>query len=201
MRLAIRPGHRVTLWVCGAILAGGDAVASALSPWRKGTTSASTSGSGSDGSDRARPCNMDVTLCFAPLLRSLQLPGGVPAGWPPFHGAGSGHRPHQDQTTAIVISVLYRGCAIPVAWSMPPSALLDGSHRGLLKELAPAVPRPFCDRGSSPKLWKQICAPLYALKSMVGAGCPALRLMTAWIGRGTAFGPPAQRRCTLLVVW
>ena len=25
---------------------------------------------------------------------------------------------------------------------------------------------------------------------------------TAWIGRGTAFGPPtAQRRCTLLVVW
>ena len=25
---------------------------------------------------------------------------------------------------------------------------------------------------------------------------------TAWVGRGTAFGPPtAQRRCTLLVVW
>ena len=42
------------------------------------------------------------------------------------------------------------------------------------------------------------------------AGCgqrsPALRFVsrpdTAWIGQGTAFGPPtAQHRCTLLVVW
>ena len=41
---------------------------------------------------------------------------------------------------------------------------------------------------------------------MVWRRLPALRFVsrpdTAWIGRGTAFGPPtAQRRCTLLVVW
>ena len=81
-----------------------------------------------------------------------------------------------DQTTAIVISVLYRGCAIPVAWSIH-RATQKGSWMDptveLLRELAPAVPREMtvivlCDRGiSSPKLWQQIRAqgwhPLYAL--------------------------------------
>ena len=100
----------------------------------------------------------------------------------------------------------------------------------LLKELAPAVPQEMtvivlCDRGiSSPKLWKQICAqslpparpggwhPYMRYRKNVslcaqdGRRLPALRFVsrpdTAWLGRGTAFGPPtAQRRCTLLVVW
>ena len=92
----------------------------------------------------------------------------------------------------------------------------------LLKELAPAVPQEMtvivlCDRGiSSPKLWKQICAqgwhPCMRYRKNItfcadgGRRLPALRFVsrpdTAWIGRGTAFGPPtAQRRCTLLVVW
>ncbi len=72
-----------------------------------------------------------------------------------------------DQTTAIVISVVYRSCAIPVAWRIH-RATQRGSWMGptveLLKELAPAVPRDMtvivlCDRGiSSPKLWKQIRA-------------------------------------------
>ena len=77
-------------WVCGTILAGSacqDAVASALSirgnwnnlrqylrqylrEWLY------------DGGDRARPCKteLDVSLCFAPLLR-WSLRGGGPAGW------------------------------------------------------------------------------------------------------------------------
>ena len=72
-----------------------------------------------------------------------------------------------DDTTAIVISVVYRGCAIPVAWR-----ILRANQRGawmdpiveLLQALAPAVPREMtvvvlCDRGlASPKLWKQIVA-------------------------------------------
>ena len=117
-----------------------------------------------DGSDRTSPCQtqLDVTLCFAPLLR------WVLAWWrsgrlalaidPTLKG---------DQTTAIVISVLYRSCAIPVAWRIH-RATQKGSWMDptveLLKELAPAVPREMtvivlCDRGiSSPKLWQQIRA-------------------------------------------
>ena len=146
-----------------------------------------------------------------------------------------------DQTAAIVISVVYRSCAIPVApypvrgrlWSIR-RANREGSPypvRGrlwmdptveLLRELAPAVPRDktvivLCDRGiSSPKLWKQIRAqgwrPGMRYRNNItfcadgGKRLPALAFVpvpdTAWIGRGTAFGPPtAQRRCTLLAVW
>ena len=159
-------------WVCGTILAGSacqNAVASALS----------TRGNWNslrqylrewlyDGGDRARPCKteLDVSLCFAPLLR------WVLAWWrsgrlalavdPTLKG---------DDTTAIVISVVYRGCAIPVAWR-----ILRANQRGawmdpiveLLQALAPAVPREMtremtvvvvCDRGlASPKLGKQILA-------------------------------------------
>ena len=134
-----------------------------------------------DGSDRARPCKsqLNVTLCFAPLLRwvlTWWVSGRLAVAIDPTLKG--------DQTTAIVINVLYRGCAIPVAWSIH-RATQKGSWMDstveLLRELAPAVPREMtvivlCDRGiSSPKLWKQIraqslppattggLAPLYAL--------------------------------------
>ena len=233
-------------WVCGAILAGSacqNAVAAALS----------TRGNWHnlrqylrewlyDGSDRARPCKtqLEVTLCFAPLLRWVLtwwvltwwvltwwvLTWWVLTWWvsgrlavaidPTLKG---------DQTTAIVISVLYRGCAIPVAWSIH-RATQKGSWMDptveLLRELAPAVPREMtvivlCDRGiSSPKLWQQIRAqgwhPCMRYRKNItfcadgGKRLPARRFVsvpgTAWIGRGTAFGTPkTQRRCTLLVVW
>ena len=175
-----------------------------------------------DGSDRARPCKteLDVSLCFAPLLR------WVLAWWrsgrlalavdPTLKG---------DDTTAIVISVVYRGCAIPVAWR-----ILRANQRGawmdpiveLLQALAPAVPREMtvvvlCDRGlASPKLWKQIVAqgwhPYMRYPKNVtfcaqgGRRLPARAFVprqdTAWIGSGTAFGRAAtKRRCTLLAVW
>ena len=159
-------------WVCGTILAGSacqNAVASALS----------TRGNWNnlrqylrewlyDGGERARPCKteLDVSLCFPPLLR------WVLAWWrsgrlalavdPTLKG---------DETTAIVISVVYRSCAIPVAWRIR-RATQRGSWMDpiveLLRDLAPAVPREMpremtvvvlCDRGlASPKLWKQILA-------------------------------------------
>ena len=216
----------LVLWVCGAILAGSacqNAVASALSPWRKWNNLRQYLREWLyDGSDRARPCKtqMDVTLCFAPLLRwvltwwrSGRLALAID---PTLKG---------DQTTAIVISVLYRGCAIPVAWSIH-RATQRGSWMDptveLLKELAPAVPHDMtvivlCDRGiSSPKLWKQIRAqgwhPCMRYRKNItfcadgGRRLPAQRFVsrpdTAWIGRGTAFSTPkAKRRCTLLVVW
>ena len=216
----------LVLWVCGAILAGSacqNAVASALSAkgnwynlrqrlreWLY------------DGSDRASPCRteLDVSLCFAPLLRwvldwwhSDRLALAVD---PTLKG---------DATTAIVISVVYRSCAIPVAWRIH-RATQRGSWMDptveLLRELAPAVPREMtvivlCDRGiSSPKLWRQIRAqgwhPYMRYRKNVsfcaqdGRRLPAQHFVsrpdTAWIGRGTAFSTPkAKRRCTLLVVW
>ena len=107
----------LALWVCGAILAGSacqNAVASALSA--KGNWNSLRQYLREwlyDGSDRTSPCQtqLDVTLCFAPLLRwvlalwhSERLALAID---PTLKG---------DQTTAIVISVLYRSCAIPVAW-------------------------------------------------------------------------------------
>ena len=65
----------LVLWVCGAILAGSacqNAVASALSPWGRWNSLRQYLREWLyDGSDRARPCQteLDVTLCFAPLLR------------------------------------------------------------------------------------------------------------------------------------
>ena len=131
----------------------------------------------------------------------------------------------KDDSVAIVIRVLYRGCAIPVAWH-----IRHANQRGswmdptveLLKELAPAVPREMtvivlCDRGiSSPKLWQQIRAqgwhPCMRYRKNItfcadgGKRLPALRFLsrpdTAWAGQGTAFSTPkAKRHCTLMVVW
>ena len=135
----------LVLWVCGTILAGSacqNAVAAALS----------TKGNWDnlrqrlrewlyDGGDRARPCQteLDVSLCFAPLLRwvltwwcSDRLALAVD---PTLKG---------DDTTAIVISVVYRGCAIPVAWRIlhanKPGAWMDPIVE-LLQALAPGGPR------------------------------------------------------------
>ena len=65
----------LALWVCRAILAGSacqNAVASALLPWHKWHNLRQYLREWLyDGSDRARPCQtqLDVRLCFAPLLR------------------------------------------------------------------------------------------------------------------------------------
>ena len=171
----------LTWWVCGAIWAGSacqSAVAAALSPWGSWNSLRQYLREWLyDGSDRARPCRteLDVSLCFAPLLK------WVLSWWrgdrlalaidPTLKG---------DDTAAIVISVLYisvlyRGCAIPVApyqvrgrlWRILPAKRPGGWMDPiveLLQALAPAVPEEMtvivlCDRGlTSPKLWRQIRA-------------------------------------------
>ncbi len=214
------------LWVCGTILAGSacqNAVASALSPWGRWNNLRQYLREWLyDGSDRARPCQteLDVSLCFAPLLRwvltwwrSDRLALAID---PTLKG---------DDTTAIVISVGYRSCAIPVAWRIlranKPGAWMDPIVE-LLQALAPAVPMDMSvivlyDRGlASPKLWQQIRAqgwhPYMRYPKNVtfyadgGRRLPARAFVprpdTAWIGGGTAFGSAAaKRRCTLLAVW
>ena len=216
----------LVLWVCGTILAGSacqNAVAAALS----------TRGNWNnmrqylrewlyDGGDRARPCRteLDVSLCFAPLLRwvlswwrSDRLALAID---PTLKG---------KETTAIVISVVYRGCAIPVAWRImranKPGAWMDPIVE-LLKALAPAAPEGMnvivlCDRGlTSPKLWEQIRAQGWhpymrypkntTFCAEGGRRLPARTFLsrpdTAWIGGGTAFSDATvKRRCTLIVVW
>ena len=129
----------LVLWVCGAILAGSagqNAVASALSPWGSWNSRRQYLREWLyDGSDRARPCQteLDVSLCFAPLLR------WVLAWWhsgrlalaidPTLKG---------DQTTAIVVSVVCRQRGLPrlrhprglAHHARQPARVLDGPDSG-----------------------------------------------------------------------
>ena len=156
----------LVLWVYGAILAGSacqNAVGTALSfmgsfnsirqylrEWLY------------DGQDRANPCRvqLDVSECFIPLLKWLlewwQSDRLALAIDPTMKG---------DRINSIVISVVYRSCAIPVAWHILP-ANRPGEWIApvvrLLEMLSCAVPQHMtvlvmCDRGlRSPRLWKQI---------------------------------------------
>lgn len=157
----------LTLWVYGvirahsacqtAVLAGlapvlgeVDALRERLREWLK------------DGNQKAAPCasQVDVHACFVPLLR-----------WILRQWQGTDLALAVDVTyrssilTAIVISVLYRGSAIPVAWT-----ITEGSCRGrwmpgicaLLDHLAPAISDTMdvlvlADRGlRSGDLWRTI---------------------------------------------
>ena len=142
-------------WVCGTIMAGSacqNAVAAVLSFWGNWNSRRQYLREWLyDGSDQARPCRteLDVSLCFAPLLK------WVLAWW---HGdrlaLAIDPTLKGDDTAAIVISVLYRGCAIPVAWRILPAkrpgAWIEPIVE-LLRALAPAVPQDvtvivLCDR-------------------------------------------------------
>ena len=175
-----------------------------------------------DGQHKAAPCQtqLDVTACFAPLLKWLL------SWWQgPQLALAIDATLHGDRVTALVVSVLYRGSAIPVAWQILPANKKGPwlpSILTLLKLLAPVVPKNMmvlvlADRGLwSPRLWQQIQAlgwhPLLRVKNNtsfqpVGASrLPARRLVPgtgyAWVGQGTAFHRPKVRRFgTLLVVW
>jgi hypothetical protein len=175
-----------------------------------------------DGADKAAPCQtqLDVTTCFAPLLRWLL------AWWQGQELAlAIDATAHGERVVALVVSVLYRSNAIPVAWHVlpanQPGAWMPHILR-LLRLLRPAVPRPLrvlvlADQGLwSPRLWKRIRAlhwhpvvRLHATVSFQPVGQrrrPARQLVPgpgqAWVGPGVAFRARAIRRPgTLVVVW
>ena len=225
----LRPAQRagLALWVVGTILAGSacqNAVAAALEPrggrWQ--TVRQQLREWTYAGPDRAAPCatTLEVAACFAPLLRwvlrwwrSETLPLAIDA-------TTLGQR-----WVVLAVCVLYRGCAIPVAWHIKP-----GPGRGpwvaplqaLLAVLAPAVPPTITvlvltDRGLwSPRLWRSIKGfgwhPLMRIRPdatfapLGHARRPARALVPgpghAWVGAGTAFKHRAvRRRATLIVVW
>src|SRR5947209_9138786 len=174
-----------------------------------------------DGADKAKPCaaQVDVRLCFVPLLRWLL------SNWQGKHLAlAVDVTAHGPAVTAIVVSVLYRGTALPVGW-----VILEGNTPGawmphilkLLRTLRPAVPDDWqvvvmADRGLwSPRLWKRIkdlhWHPLLRLTGSITvapAGLPRQRARQlvpgpghAWVGQGVAFTGQRRRAGTVIVVW
>ncbi len=175
-----------------------------------------------DGADKAAPCQtqVEVEQCFAPLL------GWLLAWW---HGRelalAIDATLHGQRVTALVVSVLYRGSAVPVAWHIlranRPGAWLRPLGR-LLRQLRPAIPKAmqvvvFADRGLwSPRLWRTIRAggwhPVMRVRQATsfqpfgGQRQPAATLVRApgdgWVGRGVVFRErQRQRAVTLVVVW
>jgi hypothetical protein len=164
---------------------------------------------------------LKVESCFAPLL------AWVLRWW-------EGHQLALavDATTlgqrfvVLVISVLYRGCAIPVAWTVLPATEKHG-WRGewlrMLRQVRAVVPRRFfvivlADRGLYARwLFRRIVRlgwhPLLRINTG-GTFRPAAsahyqplpKLVpppgTQWVGCGTAFqGPRRRLNCTLLARW
>ena len=226
---ALRPAQQrgLALWVAGAVLAGSacqSAVLNALAPLGCARHAARQQLREwlYDGSDRAAPCttSLEVRECFAPLLRWV-------LGWwqSPSLALAIDTTSLGPRLVVLCVSVLYRGCAIPVAW-----AVLPGRGQGqwipvllaLLTTLAPVVPAPMTvlvltDRGLwSPRLWQQIRAlgwhPLMRIRpdaTFAPWGQPRRPAKTllpgpghAWIGAGTAFKHrDVRRHGTLVAVW
>lgn len=173
-----------------------------------------------DGPEKAAPCHTELQVedCFEPLLR------WVMSWWQGSTLAlGLDATLLRDQLVALVVSVLYRGNAIPVAW-----AILPANRQGawmphilrLLRRLRPAIPPDvevllLADRGLwSPRLWRRIRRlHWHPLLRVQGTSTftpdgqtrqPVLELVPgpgfAWVGAGTAFRHHPVRG-TLLVVW
>jgi hypothetical protein len=164
---------------------------------------------------------LDVTTCFAPLLRWVlrdwsgrQLPlalGATTLG---------------SRFVVLCVSVVYRGSAIPVAWKVLPALAQEAWQPhwlALLKQFPGVEPAPdtvvvFTDRGLWARwLYEAIAAlgwhPLMRV-NLGGSFRPAgwyhfrplksfaAQVGVSWQGRGTAFATKAcQLECTLLAYW
>ena len=162
-----------------------------------------------------------VESCFASLL------GWVLSWW-------DGHQLAiaVDATTlgqrfvVLVVSVVYRGCAIPVAWTVIPATekhAWRGEWLRMLRQVRAAVPRRFfvivlADRGLYARwLFRRIVRlgwhPLLRINTggtfrpaKSGHYRPLRELVSQpgmqWVGVGTAFqGPRRRLNCTLLARW
>jgi hypothetical protein len=168
-----------------------------------------------------RRCQLDVRACFPPLLR------WVLRGWPSRRLAIALDATTLGQRfTTLAASVLYRGCAVPVAWRILPATAKHawkGEWLGLLRELRAELPRGWTvivltDRGLYARwLFRAIQRQGWHPFMRVNVGGTfrprhekrrrpmasfAPRPGTSWRGRGQAFGGPGnQLRCALLARW
>jgi hypothetical protein len=227
----LRPPQRAGLgwWVYGAILAGSacqSAIVTALEPVVGADGTAALRQRLRewlyDGVDKDAPCRaeVDVAACFAPLLRWV-------ATW--WQGAALplalDATALGDRLVALVVSVLYRGSAIPVAWRVLP-ANAPGEWRApilaVLTALAPGAPTGMpvvvlADRGLwSPALWDAIRAqgwhPLLRIRQEATFRPHGQRRTRAaalvpgpghaWVGAGVAFkDTPKRTPATLIALW
>ena len=162
-----------------------------------------------------------VDTCFAPLL-----------GWVLRWWDGPQLALAIDATTlgqrfvVLVVSVVYRGCAIPVAWTVLPATeqhAWRGEWLQMLRQVRAVVPRRYfvivlADRGLYARwLFQRLVRigwhPLLRVNTG-GTFRPATsgkyrplrefvpQIGTHWVGSGTAFqGPRRRLNCTLLARW
>jgi hypothetical protein len=164
---------------------------------------------------------LDVRTCFSPLLQ------WVLKDWPCRQVALALDATTLGQRfTTLAISVLYRGCAVPVAWKILPAV---GKHpwkdewKRLLRDFRKALPKDWTvlvltDRGLYAKwlfqaIQKQGWHPFMRINSNgtfrpLDEACrrplPSFvpTVGTRWQGRGQAFRDAAQRlRCTPVARW
>jgi hypothetical protein len=224
----LRPAQQRGLaeWVTGTLAAGSACEASVLEALAETPTAWHAARERLrawlyDGADRPAPCRtqVEVTACFAPLLR------WVLAWWqgdtlPLALDATLDRTRH----AAIVVSVLYRGTAVPIGWVVLPANVPGAWLEPLepvLAALGPAVPPAlrvvlFADRGLwSPVLWQQVrelgwhavlrIQQHHHFAPCGQAGRPAVQWVQGpghvWVGAGTAFTRGRRQAATLVVVW
>jgi hypothetical protein len=164
--------------------------------------------------------DLDVTTCFAPLLRWL-----VRDWLQPRLALALDASTLDDRFVLLAVSVLYRSCAVPVAWKILP-ATAKGSWEphwlDLLGTLDGVVPADWLvvalsDRGLwAPWLFQKIQSlgwhPLMRIRSSGRfrpdgrtAFVPLTQLVPrvgrSWRGRGTAFSTPGRQVAATLLGW
>ena len=175
-----------------------------------------------NGAERSSPGRVQVSPegCFAPLLRF------VLALWrSPTLALALDATTHTDQLTALVLSVLYRGRAIPIAWHIAVGQTPGGLLEPLLVVLDRVAPvtqqlelvTVAVDRGLwSPRLADRLQQwhwhPLMRVQQRtqvwlgprrrVAAGSLVAGPGHAWVGRARVQKDPVKQRWqTVLVVW
>jgi hypothetical protein len=176
-----------------------------------------------DATDKAghTRTDLDVTTCFVPLLgwivslwTSTQIALTIDATW------------LGDRFVVLAIWVVYRGCAIPVAWTILPAQQKRAWRREwlrMLRMLRPAMARTWtvlilADRGLYARwLFRRIVRLGWHPFLRIKAGCkfrPTGQAQFVWLrdlvgqvgrrwrGSGTAFAwPDCQLACTLVAWW
>ena len=164
---------------------------------------------------------LDVTTCFVPLLHWI-----VRLWTSPQLALTIDASSLSDRFVVLAVSVVYRGCAIPVAWTILPAGQKRAWRREwlrLLRLLRPAIPSHWtvlvlADRGLYARwLFRRIVrvgwhpflrinqqckfrpagqATFYGLRTLCG------QAGQRWRGYGTAFATPkCQVACTLVAWW
>ena len=216
----------LALWVFGTVLAQNgcqNAVLGALSRWGRVTTLRQYLREWlKDGSDKSRPCasEVDVGACFPALLEWVIACSGTRQ-----LALGLDATTCRDRVAALVLSVLYRGSGIPIAWQMLPGNQKGSWKRAVIDLLERFPPGSasgvsvvvMVDRGLwSQEIYQSIRRrgwhPLMRLQEEVffrpqGEALNRARLMLpgpghAWIGTGEFFRDQKRRFSgTLAAVW